>query len=116
MLLTPLQDGSNRLHLYLLQGISHPRGTAAQRIIQVPAQRHHTAPVILFDDLLTDTIERDSVQIGGIAQFEMSEVETLEGRIVVADALHVRTVFVAFPSDAIDGIVMMSEEIDTTVA
>ena len=77
----------------------------------MPAQCHHAATVEMAYYLITHTVERYSVEVYGVAQFKMSEVEANDGGEVATDTLHVGPAAVANPSHAIDGVVLMTNEI-----
>ena len=94
----------------------HPCRTSGKRIVEMPTQCHHTAAVILADNLLppylfAHSVKRHSVEVYRIAQFEMTEVESNDSGIVVAHALHVRATTVAYPSHSIYRVVLMTNEI-----
>ena len=74
------------------------------------------------DDLLTDTIERYSIEIPLVAMFYVTEVERQHGRKISTNRTYIATlmdsrviVIVGFPTDAIDSGIMMTEHIDITV-
>ena len=67
------------------------------------------------EDFLAHAIKGNTIEIDRVAQFNMSKVETQQPRIIVAYAMYIGSGRVPFPSDTIDGIVMVSEHIYATV-
>ena len=110
---TSLEHGLHGVGLLLTPGVGHPRRAARERIVEMPRECDHAATVEVADNLPTHTAEGHAVQVDTVAQFQMSQVESYQGRFVAADALHVAAVVVAHPADAIDRIVLMAEHIVT---
>ena len=112
MLLTALK---HRLHSHLLlcrkQIGLHPRRTASERIVEMPAQGGDSTTVELRYYLLTDAVERHLVEIDAIAQLDMSEIEAQQCRQIIAHALNIRARTVTKPSDTIHRVVVMAEHI-----
>ena len=75
------------------------------------------------DGFLADALEGHAVEVEAVAELEVTEVEAKQGRVVAADALDVAALMdggvvgiVGLPTDAVDGGVVLSEEVDAAVA
>ena len=86
-----------------------PSILASHRIPRMPTQGDDATTLMLSDDLLAHSIERHAVKILLAIQFELTQVETHDGRIITYGQEHVTLSLVPFPSSAIHRIVLVSE-------
>ena len=120
---TAVQYGGHSVGFLSFEGVGHPGGATAEGIVEVPAEGDHATAVVVGDSLLTDAPEGYTIEVEGVAELDVSEVEAKEGGMVVADAMDVGALMdggvgcvVGLPPNAVDGGIVMSEEIDGRVA
>ena len=90
--------------------ITHiPRIFAGQGVIEMPAKRNHSSPFILINRLLTYFAKRHVIQTFLSFQFNVTQIERHDSRIITTHTFHVTAIFVTFPADTVKRIVMMTK-------
>ena len=84
------------------------------RIPWMPTQGYDTATLMLSQNLLSHTVERNAVEIFLAVEFYLTEVESHHCRIVARSEEHVALSFIPFPGGTIHRVILMAQH-DTLV-
>ena len=76
----------------------------------MPTDGSHTAAGIGFENTAAYVIKLIAVDIGFLSKFDLAQVPAHHRGIVAADTLHVRTVGIARPADAVERRTLVSEK------